>query len=407
MRTVRDWKRLGAEAAAADEQGWREHQDGILKTSDLRVSLMRGFAGDLSSPIVCDDVDAALDALVEGFARGHIREDVAEGPGMSAVDAARLDDIGPDMLTPVQGGHVFAGTWTAFVECEDAYCAACGAAIKINQSVIRYVGSGADAEENLCVGWGKDSASGALMRVARAISREGDNGEPNGEAEDRYVRALDAFPKATEDGGLPTLEAWEAASKAMERWIGAYADEVRALRLAAEAEDEADEVGELRAEVARLRAEVDALRGRPVERAKLGYVAGMREEEHRPLAKVGDVFVCQLAFLDGARCVVDSIGGDRAWMRSIDEPGDPLFEVGERSLFNHAEWLQESEARNCPAVSGLNFTCSRPAGHDDAEHVALTVDDVIVDRWNDTREPGDSAPIPGTSLSWNGMDGDS
>jgi hypothetical protein len=67
-RTVRDWRRLGAEAAGEDRGNGNS---GLISDSDLESALAGHCAADLGDPDICEDPAVALAALVHGYLRGE------------------------------------------------------------------------------------------------------------------------------------------------------------------------------------------------------------------------------------------------------------------------------------------------------------------------------------------------
>lgn len=70
MRSTADWKRLGSEAEAKDRASDYPAHGSDLDDAELRGVLANYFAVDLARSEICDDEDAALDALVDGYRNG-------------------------------------------------------------------------------------------------------------------------------------------------------------------------------------------------------------------------------------------------------------------------------------------------------------------------------------------------
>jgi hypothetical protein len=70
MRNLNDWKRLGSEAEAEDRRDGFDARGGTLTDNEIRVGLHVYFTVDLCNPEICEDEEAALDALVDGYRHG-------------------------------------------------------------------------------------------------------------------------------------------------------------------------------------------------------------------------------------------------------------------------------------------------------------------------------------------------
>jgi len=133
-------------------------------------------------------------------------------------------------LTPVVGGHVFAGTWEQLDRQFDASCHACGKNVKLQ-------GELQGTRAGLCLGWGR-AYPDALDRVVRGLLHEAPGDQPAGPSEEAirmlqeaHLRVLDiVLPLA---GEQPDVQgALHAEADAIDALVVALADEMRALRLA-------------------------------------------------------------------------------------------------------------------------------------------------------------------------------
>ena len=179
---------------------------------------------------------------------------------MSAQEAP----FSPHILTPVQGGHVWPGTWEKLQWQHSVECAACGASLRSNGlRVLRPLGEG------LCQGWRNPSARPVLPDLVRGMTREAPDDKPNGPSEEAILNLHEKQLAATgpHDGikMIVSVARNLAASDAVGRLSHALADDARALRLALEHDDGADgkaEVDSLRAEIGRLQKIVESFSGR-------------------------------------------------------------------------------------------------------------------------------------------------
>lgn len=70
MRSVSIWERLGSEAEAMDRAQGSPAKGSDLTDEELRGVLASFFAVDLCRSEICEDEEAALDALVNGYRKG-------------------------------------------------------------------------------------------------------------------------------------------------------------------------------------------------------------------------------------------------------------------------------------------------------------------------------------------------
>lgn len=163
------------------------------------------------------------------------------------------------ILTPVHGGHVFAGTWEDLATLDTATCAACGERIKQEGKMLARVLTApcghdehapgtCDVEEVLCVGWPKDAPGGQLVKVVRAIVREAPDDKPNGPTEEAiiamYDTYLDTIGKHDEQHMIVKVPAMKKTGDAIQATGEAITDDCRALHLAME-HDERVSAGEV------------------------------------------------------------------------------------------------------------------------------------------------------------------
>jgi len=133
----------------------------------------------------------------------------------------------PHLLTPVQGGHVWPGTWEKLQRQHSAECAACGASLRSNGlRTLRPLGEG------LCQGWKSPSERPVLPDLVRGMVREAPRDNPNGPSEEAIQALHAAHLKVIE---WPERELGIATEGAViERLTHSLADDARALRLALE-----------------------------------------------------------------------------------------------------------------------------------------------------------------------------
>lgn len=139
---------------------------------------------------------------------------------MVAVKGREMSDV----LTPLAGGHVFAGTWEETATDEGPRCSACGSRVEPGAA--------------MCPGWGECRAD-ALDRLVRGMIREAPDEQPNGPTEAALVAFQDAHI-AMLDKVLPLLHPMahgvvRAEGDRLGELAEALADDARALRLAYEA----------------------------------------------------------------------------------------------------------------------------------------------------------------------------
>jgi hypothetical protein len=148
-----------------------------------------------------------------------------------------------DVLTPLAGGHVFAGTWEGLAALDTATCEACGEHVKIGGKLLwlREEGAAGCADEGLCAGWSTPRAD-ALDRLVRGMTRETPNDDPNGPTEAALVAVHEAHVHVLKIvlplvSVVPSRRALRQEGDRIADLTAALSDDARALRLAHEASD--------------------------------------------------------------------------------------------------------------------------------------------------------------------------
>lgn len=149
-----------------------------------------------------------------------------------------------DVLTPLPGGHVFAGTWEALATLDTATCEACGEYVKLDGALLwsrEEGGPGADPE-GLCAGW-RTPTPDVLLALVRGMIRETPNEEPNGPTEAAIVSLHEAHLSALHvvlPGAGPDVQgALRREADAIATLTFSMADDARALDLAHQAHQRA------------------------------------------------------------------------------------------------------------------------------------------------------------------------
>ncbi len=235
----REGDRLVTEAAEAFEETtfvWTSQphaREALRLCSDGTIKIGPGLTPD-------DAARTFVEALRPQFAK-MLREDAR-----SVYERIFVEQEGHPrhpLLTPVHGGHVWAGTWEGLSRFDTAVCAACRSFIKRDGALLTPPDGVADDSPSMCAGWPEGDYRGQLARVVRAIVREAPDDKPNGPVEEALQAMYDAHVDAIgEHGGgqmLVEVAAMKRQGDAMHTMGERLADQDRALRLALEHDERA------------------------------------------------------------------------------------------------------------------------------------------------------------------------
>ncbi len=210
---------------------------------------------DHAFEVFCRYVDTSevgrseLSALKDGLV-DYIASVVARAPASKAGPPTLSEFLDEPqqaaLLTPVAGGHVFRGTWEALAELDTATCEACGEHIKQDgelAEVVEHDGAGV-AHRIMCDGWSPSAPSGALLSLARGMTRERVASydevdllpsRPSHDATaELYSAHWDASRTAMDDPHADARASLFRIGKAFDALTAALSDEEHALRMAME-----------------------------------------------------------------------------------------------------------------------------------------------------------------------------